>query len=111
MTASSADAGTLRAFQAMPAWFDAAFAFSVRDVSLPMLATVPRTTSPVVVITFPTDNSVVKLVEVPITVVLAVDVVMLPVRVMLHVASALQKPIVRVVAVNASANVVQYHCP
>jgi len=76
----------------MPALVEAALAARVNDVLLVIDKTVPITTLPVVLIIFPTLISVRKAVPVPVMVAEAVEVVIVPVRVVLGQAVALQLP-------------------
>ena len=71
---------------------DAALAASVKEVLLVMDKTVPMTTLPVVLIIFPTLISVRKAVPVPVIVVEALEVVIVPVLAVLGQAVALQLP-------------------
>jgi hypothetical protein len=77
---------------AMPALEEAALAVRVSKVLLVMDKTVPMTTLPVVLIMFPTLISVRNEVPDPVTVVEALEVVIVPVRVVLGQAVALQLP-------------------
>src|SRR5258708_718841 len=92
----------MRAAYATPALLLLALPVNVRLVLLAMLATVPIAVSLARVITTPTESSVKNAVPDPATVIEAVELVIVPVRVVVQVAFVFELPAARLDAVAAT---------